>query len=389
MTIRSGRPQGRHDAHLHRRRRSAPGDGARRVQQPRHPDQDRRDRRLRGRAGRVRQAPRSARQQSARRPSRQGGRRSRARAEGIPRRRPRSSAELKPGAKIPVQQLFAVGQLVDVQGTSIGKGFAGIIKRHNFSSQRASHGNCRLAQRARLDRPWRRTRAACSRASACPAISATRPSTIQNLDDRAHRRSAPAAAGQGRGPGAKNGPMWSCARRQGQSRSSSAQARHRPAGGAVCKAAASSKLLNDARVDDGLKTIGERAAGPSGDRPVFARDYNEALVHQIVVAFQANARLGTRAQKDRGEVKHSTKKPWRQKGTGRARAGMTSSPLWRGGGRIFPNTPDENFTPEGQQEDVPRRHGLDPLAARARRPPARGRAIHASTRPRPSCWRRS
>ena len=77
---------------------------------------------------------------------------------------------------------------------------------------------------------------------------------------------------------------------------------------------------------------------------VFARDYNEALVHQIVVAFQANARLGTRAQLDRAMVKHSTKKPWRQKGTGRARAGMTSSPLWRGGGRIFPNSPDENFT---------------------------------------------
>ena len=52
----------------------------------------------------------------------------------------------------------------------------------------------------------------------------------------------------------------------------------------------------------------------------------------------------SRAQKDRGEVKHSTKKPFRQKGTGRARAGMTSSPLWRGGGRIFPNRPDENFS---------------------------------------------
>lgn len=77
---------------------------------------------------------------------------------------------------------------------------------------------------------------------------------------------------------------------------------------------------------------------------VFGRDYNEALIHQIVVAFQANARGGNRAQKDRTEVKHSTKKPWRQKGTGRARAGMTSSPIWRGGGRTFPNSPDENFT---------------------------------------------
>ena len=77
---------------------------------------------------------------------------------------------------------------------------------------------------------------------------------------------------------------------------------------------------------------------------VFGRAYNEDLVHQVVVAFQANARQGTRAQKDREQVHHSTKKPFKQKGTGRARAGMTSSPLWRGGGRIFPNMPDENFS---------------------------------------------
>jgi len=77
---------------------------------------------------------------------------------------------------------------------------------------------------------------------------------------------------------------------------------------------------------------------------VFGRDYNEALIHQIVVAYAANARSGNRKQKDREEVHHTTKKPWRQKGTGRARAGMSSSPLWRGGGRIFPNSPDENFT---------------------------------------------
>jgi len=77
---------------------------------------------------------------------------------------------------------------------------------------------------------------------------------------------------------------------------------------------------------------------------VFARDYNEALVHQVVVAYRANARQGTRKQMTRAEVNHSTKKPFRQKGTGRARAGMTSSPLCRGGGRIFPNLPDENFS---------------------------------------------
>ena len=89
---------------------------------------------------------------------------------------------------------------------------------------------------------------------------------------------------------------------------------------------------------------GQSTASVSASDIAFGREYNEALVHQVVTAYMANARSGTRAQKDRGTVKHSTKKPWRQKGTGRARAGMTSSPLWRGGGRIFPNSPDENFT---------------------------------------------
>lgn len=93
-----------------------------------------------------------------------------------------------------------------------------------------------------------------------------------------------------------------------------------------------------------LNDQGQPAAKVDVPETVFGRAYNEDLVHQIVVAYQANARQGTRAQKDRQQVKHSTKKPFKQKGTGRARAGMTSSPLWRGGGRIFPNMPNENFT---------------------------------------------
>jgi large subunit ribosomal protein L4 len=67
-------------------------------------------------------------------------------------------------------------------------------------------------------------------------------------------------------------------------------------------------------------------------------------VHQVVTAFLSNARSGNSKQKDREEVRHSTKKPWRQKGTGRARSGMTSSPIWRGGGKTFPNTGEENYT---------------------------------------------
>jgi len=93
-----------------------------------------------------------------------------------------------------------------------------------------------------------------------------------------------------------------------------------------------------------LNDQGQAASKYDAPETVFGREYNEDLVHQIVVAYQANARQGTRAQKDREQVKHSTKKPFKQKGTGNARAGMTSSPLWRGGGRIFPNSPDENFS---------------------------------------------
>ena len=89
---------------------------------------------------------------------------------------------------------------------------------------------------------------------------------------------------------------------------------------------------------------GQSAATVAASDALFGREYNESLIHQIVVAYKANGRSGTRAHKGRSDVRHSQKKPWRQKGTGRARAGDTASPLWRGGGRIFPNLPDENFS---------------------------------------------
>ncbi len=95
------------------------------------------------------------------------------------------------------------------------------------------------------------------------------------------------------------------------------------------------KLVNVQGHDAGVLDVNEA---------VFGRDYNEALVHQVVTAFLANARSGNRKQKTRSEVSGSTKKPWRQKGTGRARSGTASSPIWRGGARTFPNTPEENFT---------------------------------------------
>ncbi|MFO1284584.1 MAG: 50S ribosomal protein L4 [Burkholderiales bacterium] len=89
---------------------------------------------------------------------------------------------------------------------------------------------------------------------------------------------------------------------------------------------------------------GRSSATVAAPDALFGRDYNEALIHQVVTAYQANGRQGTRAQKSRGEINKSHKKPWRQKGTGRARAGQANSPLWRGGGKIFPSSPDENFS---------------------------------------------
>jgi large subunit ribosomal protein L4 len=95
------------------------------------------------------------------------------------------------------------------------------------------------------------------------------------------------------------------------------------------------KLINDS---------GKPAATLAASDALFGSEYNEALIHQVVTAYQANARSGNRAQKGRADINKSHKKPWAQKGTGRARAGQANSPLWRGGGKIFPSSPDENFS---------------------------------------------
>jgi large subunit ribosomal protein L4 len=96
-----------------------------------------------------------------------------------------------------------------------------------------------------------------------------------------------------------------------------------------------------------LKVIndkGQATASLVASDELFGREYNEDLVHQVVTAYMANARSGNSKQKSRCEIQKSTKKPFAQKGTGRARAGMASSPLWRGGGKIFPNTGEENYS---------------------------------------------
>lgn len=90
------------------------------------------------------------------------------------------------------------------------------------------------------------------------------------------------------------------------------------------------------------------APGAGDDKAVevsevaFGREFNEALVHQVVVAFMAGARQGTKAQKNRSDVRGGGRKPWRQKGTGRARAGTIRSPIWRGGGTTFAARPRDH-----------------------------------------------
>jgi large subunit ribosomal protein L4 len=95
------------------------------------------------------------------------------------------------------------------------------------------------------------------------------------------------------------------------------------------------KIINDE---------GKPTSSVNASDELFGRDYNEPLIHQVITAYLANARKGTRAQKARGDLERSHRKPWRQKGTGRARAGFSGSPIWRGGGRAFPSSTDENFS---------------------------------------------
>ena len=91
-----------------------------------------------------------------------------------------------------------------------------------------------------------------------------------------------------------------------------------------------------------IKPGNESAGTVSVSDLAFAREYNEDLVHQVVTAYLAGARQGTRAQKNRADVRGGGKKPWRQKGTGRARAGTIRSPIWRSGGVTFAAQPQDH-----------------------------------------------
>lgn len=113
-----------------------------------------------------------------------------------------------------------------------------------------------------------------------------------------------------------------------------------------------------------LNANGQEGTGVSASDVVFGRDYNEALIHQIVVAYQANARSGNRAQKDREQVKHTTKKPWRQKGTGPCPCRYVVEPAVARRWSHLPELARRKLRAQGQQEDASRRPLLDLLAAR-------------------------
>lgn len=123
-----------------------------------------------------------------------------------------------------------------------------------------------------------------------------------------------------------------------------------------------------------LELGGEKTGTMTVPDSIFARKFNSALVSQAVTVSMSNARQGTRAQKTRAQVRHTTRKPWRQKGSGRARSGSRASPIWRGGGRAFPSLPHENF-----QRRLPRKMWRAAMAAVLSRLAAENRLMVSKT----------
>ena len=303
-----------------------------------------------------------ARRQAAGRPPREGRRRSRHVLREFPVAAD-ALASLKAGDVVGADT-FAVGQLVDVTGTTKGRGFSGVIRRHHFSSNRASHGNSvshnkpgsiGMAQDPGRVFPGKRL----------PGHYGNVTRTVQTLTVVRVDKERGLLLVKGSVPGADG--------------SARHRARRREDAGEEGGLTMDLKLIND---------NGEPATTAHASDALFGRDYNEALIHQVVTAYQANGRQGTRAQKARGDMNKSHKKPWRQKGTGRARAGQANSPLWRGGGKIFPSSPDENFSHKVNRKMY--RAGIASILSQLVRED-RLAVIEASrwTRRRPSSSRRS
>ena len=190
--------------------------------------------------------------------------------------------------------IFADVKKVDVTGTSKGKGFQGGVKRWNFRTQDATHGNS-LSHRVLGSIGQNQTPGRVFKGKKMAGHLGAERVTVQSLEVVRVDAERKLLLVKGSVPGAINGDV-------------------------IVKPA-------------NALTVSETT---------FGREFNEALIHQVVVAYAAGARQGTRAQKTRAEVSGSGKKPWRQKGTGRARSGDIKSPIWRSGGTTFAAKPQDH-----------------------------------------------
>ena len=211
--------------------------------------------------------------------------------------------------------VFEDGQYVDASGTTIGKGFAGAVKRHNFRTQDATHGNS-LAHRAPGSIGQNQTPGRVFKGKKMAGHMGNKRRTTHNLQVVRVDAERNLLLIRGAVPGSK---------------------------GADVMIKPAIKRLNSGELMT-MQVAMQNAAGADGGTidlsdKAFAATYNETLVHQAVTAYMAAARAGTKANKTRSDVSGGGAKPFRQKGTGRARAGTTRSPIWRGGGVTFAARP--------------------------------------------------
>ena len=252
------------------------------------------------------------------------------------------AGELTVGETVTVEA-FEVGQTVKVSGVSKGKGFQGTIKRHNFSAGPKSHGSHNV------------------RAPGSIGASATPSRVFKGIRGPGHMGAKRVTQKRPRGRRADPRPEPDAPARLGPR----AQGRHR--GGAH-------RWL--------MRRSWAAPASSTLDADVLGAPFNGPLVHECVVAELAARRRGTHATKTRGMVRGGGAKPWRQKGTGRARAGSSRSPLWSGGGTVFGPSPRHYISRSTARPAAPR------CAPRCRCTPSAARCSAstpaASTRRRPS-----
>ena len=347
------------------------------------------NRRLSRGAGHHRQPPPFARDQGAGRPFRQGERRRRRFAptnSGLARAR----AKRSPRAASSRSTCSSAGQIVDVTGTTVGKGFAGTMKRHNFAGGMKTHGNS-VSHRAPGSIGQRQTPGRVFKGKRMSGHMGVRNRTIENL--RIVEVDVPRnlLLISGAVPGAEGGrvvvrPSVKAAGQDAPPQADAEQGsgrRRRQARAPAPRPARPTRRQEVTAMKLQLKNAAPASEIQLSDA-AFGRAYNEALVHQVVTAYMAAGRAGTKAQKTRAEVRGGGKKPWSQKGTGQARAGSIRSPIWVGGGRAFAARP-RDFSQKVNRKMY--RAAMQSMVSRAgARGPAGGRRDRSSSpRRRPSC----